>query len=112
MAVEAKGEAEKKGLMGVVGEAVVGEIGEFIGFEIEDGERLFFAGGVGAVAAVEEDGKFRIGRERSGAGKIVDGARMAGDFDENSTVGQVDRLLLSTKRKRKKGQNEGKEGLK
>jgi len=97
MAVETESEAEKIGLMSIVAESIVGEIRELIGFEIEDGERLFFAGGVGAVAAVKEYGEFRIGRDRGGGGEIVDGAGITGDFHENSAVGQVDGLLLGTK---------------
>jgi len=95
VAVEAEGEAEKIGLMGVVAEAFVGEVRDLVGFEIEDGERLFFAGGIGAVPSVEKSREFLIGGERRGGGKIVDGAGMAGDFGEDSSIGQVDWGLLS-----------------
>ena len=88
LAVEAEGEAEEIGLAGVLAKAGVGEIGEIVGCEIEDGKRLFFAGGVCAVAAVKEDRKFSVGRESDGRGEIVDLARMAGDFAEKLAVGE------------------------
>ena len=44
MAVEAEGEAEEIGLVGIVREAVVGKVCDFICFEVEDGEGLLFAG--------------------------------------------------------------------
>src|SRR5579859_5854119 len=94
VAVEAEGEAEEIGLVGIVGEAVVGKICDFICFKIKDGERLFFAGGVGAVAAVEEYGELVVGREDGGGGEIVDGTGMAGDFAEDAAVGQVYGRLL------------------
>lgn len=92
-AVDAKSEAEKIGLFGVAAEAVVGEIAEFVGGEIHDGEGLFFAGGVGAVAAVEEDGEAPVGRDCGGGGEIVRGAWVAGNFAEKFCVGHLERSL-------------------
>ena len=61
LSVEAEGETEEIGLLGVTAEAIVGEIADGIGFEIQDGERLFLAGSVGAVAAVEKNGEAAVG---------------------------------------------------
>ena len=88
-AVGAEGEAEEIGLLGIAGEAVVGEIAEFVGLQIEDGEGLFFAGGVGAIAAVKKEGEATIGGDDRGGGEIVDATRVAGDFGEEFAVGEL-----------------------
>ena len=62
-AVEAEGQAEEICLTGFTAETIIRKVGEFVGFEIEDGERLFLSRGIGAIAAVEEDRKAAIGRE-------------------------------------------------
>ena len=46
MAVEAEGKSEEICLVRIRAEAVVGEIGQLVGFEIENGERLLLAGQV------------------------------------------------------------------
>ena len=89
LAIETEGEAEEIGLLGVAAEAVVGKIAEIVGLQIQDGEGLLFLGGVGAVAAVEEDGELAVGRERGGGGKVVGGAGLAGDIAEDFSVGDL-----------------------
>lgn len=93
-AIDAEGEAEEVGLLGVATKTIVGEIAEFVGGEIENREGLFFAGGVGAVAAVEENGKATVGRERGDGGEIVDRAGLAGDRGKEFAVGELERLGL------------------
>ena len=90
MAISAEGEAEEIGLLGVAAKAVVGEIAEFVGGEIQNGEGLFFTGSVGAVAAVKKNGEAAAGRDGGGGGEIVDGARVAGDFGEEFGVGELE----------------------
>ena len=79
-AVQAKGQADKIGLPGFVREAIIGKVSEFIGFEIEDRERLFLVRSVGAKAAVEKNSVPAVRRKSDGGGKIIDLAGMAGDF--------------------------------
>ena len=97
MAVEAEGKAEEIRLVRIVAQAIVGEIRNVVGFEIENGERLLLAGRVGSVSAVKEDSKFLVGRENSVGGQVVDWARMAWGFDKNAPIGQVDGRLLCIK---------------
>ena len=78
-AIGAEGQAKEEGLFGVAAEAVVREIAEFVGGEIQDGEGLLFAGGVGAVATMKKNGIAAAGGDCRGGGEIVDGARLAGD---------------------------------
>ena len=61
-------------------EAIVGKVSEFIGFEIEDRERLFLVRTVGAKAAVEQNSVPDVRRKSDGGGKIIDLAGMAGSF--------------------------------
>ena len=89
LAIEAECQAEEKGLLGVLGEALVGEIAEFVGFEIQNREGLFFSGGVGAKTAVKEDGIATIGRNGGGRGEIINAARIAGHFAEKLAVGHL-----------------------
>jgi len=97
MAVQAKGEAEEKGLMGVVGEAVIWEVGDFVCLEAKDGERLLFAGGVRAVAAVKEYCEFSIGGKDGRCWEIINRAGFTRNFAEDSAIGQVDERLLRLK---------------
>src|SRR5271155_4328004 len=88
-AVEAEGEAEEICLLGAAAEAIVWKITEGAGLEIENGERLFSPGGIGAVAAVEENGIATVGRDGSGGGEIVGAAGIAGKFTEDFAVGYL-----------------------
>jgi len=47
---------------------------------------------------VKEDGEFLVGRQYSVGGQVVDWPGMAGDFGENTAIGQVDGRLLCIKR--------------
>ena len=94
MAIEAEGETEKVRLMCVVTQVVVGEVSKFVRFKIKDGERLFFARRIRAITTVEENGKLFVRREDGGGGKVVDGARMTGNFGKDAAVREVDRRLL------------------
>jgi hypothetical protein len=76
----AKGQADKISLAGFLREAIVGKVCEFIGFEIENRERLFLVRSVGAKAAVEQDSVPAVRRKSDGGGKIIDLAGLAGDF--------------------------------
>jgi len=51
---------------------------------------------------MKEDGEFSVGRKRDGGGKIVDGARMAGDLCEKPAVGELDRGLLGESNRRER----------
>ena len=93
LAVGAEGQTEKIGLLGAAAEAFVGKVAEFVGGQIENGEGLLLAGRVGAEAAVEKDREAPIGRDDRSGGKIVDGARVPGDFGEKFAVGEFARRL-------------------
>jgi hypothetical protein len=97
VAIEAEGEAKKKGLMRVVAKAIVGEVGEFVRFEIEYSEGLFFVRCIRAVPAVEENGKLIVRREYGGDGEIVNWSRIAGSFGEDAAVGEIYWLLSGNK---------------
>src|SRR5882672_5366688 len=97
MAVEAEGKSEEICLVRIRAEAVVGEIGQLVRFEIENSERLLFAGRIGTVSAVKEDGEFLVGRQYSVGGNVVDWPGMAGSFRKHAAVGQVDGRLLCIK---------------
>lgn len=79
-AVQAKSQAKKVGLFGFAAEAVIGEVAQFVGFQIENRERLLFVGGVGAVAAVKENGEAAVRGNGGGSGKVIDAAWIAGEF--------------------------------
>jgi len=70
-------------------EAIVGKVNEFIGFEIEDRERLFLVRSVGTKAAVEQNSVPAVRRKSDGRGKIIDLAGMAGDFGQEFAVGKL-----------------------
>ena len=76
-AIGTEGEAEEVALMGVVAEALVGKIGEAVGLQIEDGDRLMGAGRLGAVAVVQERGVTLVRAERDGGGETVYGGDQA-----------------------------------
>src|SRR3974390_3417960 len=71
-AIEAERQPKKVGLLGIRAEALVGEIAEFIGHKVQDGERLLFTRGVSAVAAVQENGKVAVGRNSRSRWEIID----------------------------------------
>ena len=70
----------------LAGKAVVGKIGDGVGLQIEDGEGLFFARGIRAIAAVKKDRETAVRREGDGGGEVVDLPRMAGNFAEELAV--------------------------
>jgi hypothetical protein len=94
VAIEAEGETEKVRLMRVVTEAAIGEVSKFVRFEIKDGEGLLLTRCIRAITTVEENGKLFVRREDGGGGKVVDGARMTGNFGKDAAVREVDRRLL------------------
>ena len=73
-------------MTGFVAEAIVRKVGELVGFEIEDGKRLFPARGVRSVPAVEENGKAAVGRECDGGRQIIGWARIAGNVRQERAV--------------------------
>jgi len=87
--IRAESEAEEIGLPGVAAEAIVGKVAEFAGGKIQDREGLFFPRGVGAIAAVKEDGEAAVRRDRSGGGEVIDGLRVARNLAEEFPVGQL-----------------------
>src|SRR4029077_16462763 len=78
-AVEPEGKAEEVRLTGFTAESIVRLVGKFVGFQIEDRERLFLARGVGAEPAMQEHRKAPIGRECDSGGKIIGWAGIAGN---------------------------------
>ena len=89
LAVQTKGQADKISLASFMREAIVGKVSEFIGFEIEDRERLFSVRAVGAIAAVEKNSVSAVRRKSDGGGKIIDLAGMAGNFGQEFAVGKL-----------------------
>jgi hypothetical protein len=102
-AVETEGQAEEVGLVGFAAEAIVGKVGELVGFQIEDGERLFLSRSIGAEATVKKNGEAAIGREGDGGWKIIGWARVAGNVGEELAVGELGgvRRILRPKRQSK-----------
>src|SRR5262249_24729217 len=73
-----------------------GKVGERVGGQVEDGQRLVGVLAVlrvGSIAAVQENDKPAVGRGCGGGGQVVDGARSAGDFAEQARVGKLSRCL-------------------
>ena len=99
LAIEAKSQAEKESLSGIRTEAVVGKIAEFIGFEIQNGEGLLFAGTVSPIATVEEDGEAAIGRNSGGSRKIIDLAGGTGNCAEKLGIWQLCGFRVSLRAK-------------
>ena len=80
VAVEAESKSEEICLVRIVAQAIVREIRDVVGLQIENGERLLLAGRVGTVSAMKEDSEFLVGRQYSVGGKVVDWPGMAGGF--------------------------------
>jgi hypothetical protein len=90
LAIRAESEAEEIGLPGVAAKAIVGKVAEFIGGKIQDRDGLLFLRGVGAIAAVKEDGETAVRRDRRGGGEIIDGSRVTRNLAEEFSVGQLE----------------------
>lgn len=89
LAVKTEREAQEISLLGPVAQAVVGKIAEFVGFQIQNRDGLFLAGGVGTEAAVEENSKAAIWRNNRGSGEIIDTARITGEFAKDFGIGDL-----------------------
>jgi len=87
--INAEGEAKKVRLLGVIAKAIVGKITDGIRLKIEDRERLFLLGSIGSIAAVEKDGEVSVGRDSSSSGEIINGPRIAGQFAEDFSIGNL-----------------------
>src|SRR4030095_11593308 len=91
-AVGAEGESEKICLVRTVVEASFWKIGERVRSHIENREGLvgmFAVFRVRSVSAVQKNDEAAIGRNCGSGGEIVDGARMAGHFAEQTSVGEL-----------------------
>lgn len=89
LAVQAEGKAEEISLPGIAAKAVVGEITEFVGSQIQYGERLHSLGSVGPETTVEKNGKMLVGRDCHGSWKVIRGARFARNAGEELSIGNL-----------------------
>src|SRR5258707_278402 len=85
-AVQAEGKTQEIRLLGVASETIVGKVLQLVGRQIQYGERLLFAGSVGAIAAVKENDEAAVGRNRGCSGEVIDPAGIAGNSAEEFAV--------------------------
>ncbi len=73
--------------MHLFAEALVGIVGELIGLQIENGDRLHGQGFLRAIAVVQKRGVAAIRADRDGGGKAVGAADAAGSGDGQGFAG-------------------------
>src|SRR5262245_57719161 len=96
LAVETEREPEKVSLVGTMVQSRFRKIGERVRRDIQNRERLvemLAVFRVGSVSAVEKYDEAAIGRYGTGSGEIVDGARTARHFAEQTSVGELSSSL-------------------
>jgi hypothetical protein len=93
LSIRAEGQSQKVALLPTAPKALVWKIVKLVCLQIQNCQRLFFAGCVCAETAVQEDGKPSVRRNRRRCRKIVRRLRVTRHLAKQLPIGQPRWLL-------------------